>query len=231
MAIDLSRSAITVALGIRDVDPNATVFAGMILSLNSSGQVTPADGAIPYGVAKWNKATINYGVVIDEPVVMTSTDTKTLKHANLRADSYVVHDISGTPYTVNTDYTINTTNGTITRIETGGTIVSGSTVYVNYSYELTEFELHTMQGTNYMNLVDDTQGSGKMTVIQDFAELYTDQYDTSELYTPGDELYVGQTTEKGLFTKKSTSTKKYGKVIKAPSAADPYLGVQIGAGV
>jgi len=228
MAIDLSRSAITVALGTRTVDPNASFEAGAIVAIQADGTIIESDGEAAFGVAKWNKALTQNGVIADEPVVLEGTTVTALKHGNIVAASVKVANAAGTPYTVTTDYVIDSAaNGTLHRVALGG-IADGETVYVSYSYQLSEYELKTLRGTNYMNLVDDTQGSGKMTVIQNFAELYTDQYDPSQVYTVGAQLYVGESPMQGKFTPDNGSGNAYGKVYKAPTASDPYLGVILG---
>jgi len=226
--IDLTRSVFTVNLGIRDVDPNAQILQGQIVALDTEGRITLADGVDAYGVAKWNKADTFYSPVVDESIQLNGTTPSNLDHANIKSGSVRVTSSDGsTVYAETTDYTVNYTNGQITRVGAGN-IPDGATVLVTYSYQMTEYELKVIRGTNYQNATDDTLGSGKMTVAQDFFEIYTDQYDTSQGYTPGDVLYVGSGATAGLFTTDNASGKAYGIVVKAPSASDPLLGVQVG---
>jgi hypothetical protein len=224
--IDLGRSVITVNLGIRDVDPAAILEAGGIVDLDSLGRIIKSAGSsAPYGVCKWNKTSAIYGAVVSESVTLTGEDVISLAHPLLVAGSVRVYS-GGTTYTVTTDYLVNTTNGTLARVATGS-IGDGDTVSIDYRYQLSADEL-LLRGTNYTNSLDDTAGSGKMTVIQDFAEIYTDQFDTSVAYTMDCPLYIGSGGKVGLFTSSNSSGIAFGKCIKIPTAADPILGVQIG---
>ncbi len=217
--LDLTRSVITVNLGIRDVDPTATFEAGSVAQLSEDGKLTVATSSA-FGVFKWNKTSAIYGRVVDEAVTLTGTVPSSLEKANLVAGSVKVTNSTGTIVYADTDYTVNTTNGTIAR--TGdSSIPDGATVKVSYTYNLTTEEIKT-RGTNYMNSFDDTAGHGKMTVITGYAELYTDQFDTSKSYTIGAQLYVNN----GVFTTEDTGV-AFGKVISVPTASDPFLGVQI----
>jgi len=219
--LDLTRSAITVALGVWEVDSASQFEAGAALALNSSGKLEVAtDGSDFFGVAKWNKTSATTGVIVDEVIVLTGTNNVALKHADLVSGSVRVTNLAGTvEYTITTDYTVNTTNGTIARVS-GGSIADGQSVKVSYRYNKTAKEME-IDGRNYMNLMDDTLGSGRMTLIQDYAVLYTDQYDTSKGYTSGDALTVAN----GRFKPATGTDKVVAKVVKAPSASDPVLGL------
>lgn len=223
--LDYSRLAVTVNLGTRDVAPNAEFEAGAIVALDSNGAVVKADGATPLGVAKWNRTLILSGVIIDEEIVLEGTNPANLKHPLLKSGSVkVTNTARNVIYEEGTDYSVNYTNGQITRIDTGS-IPSGATVLVSYTYQLSEIETKVIRGTNYVNTTDDTLGSGKITVIENWAEIYTDQFDTSKTYTPGQQLYVGVGEMAGRFTTDNASGKPYGIVYKAPTPDDPYLGV------
>lgn len=221
--LDYSRLAVTVNLGTRDVDPMVQFEAGCIVGLNSEGKITVAGGDIkPIGVAKWNKTfDWNTAVVIDEEVVLNGVDWVNLRKAVLISDSVKVTNVDRTTvYVEGMDYEVNYTNGQVRRVGTGS-IPDGATVLVSYRYQMSNEELVAMRGKNYVNTTDDTLGSGKITVIENWAELYTDQYDTSKVYKPGDQLYVG---DGGMFTTENTGM-PYGVVYKAPTAGDPMLGV------
>lgn len=225
MAIDLTRSAITVALGTWAVDPTTSFQAGQPVMLSSAGLVQVSDKTSVHGIAKWNKATALTGAVVAEAVVTGATSAAcNLNHANLVGSSTRVVDADGA--TVPTSaYTVSTTNGTITPVVSAH-IAPNATVFVDYSYTLTDYEKDVVRGANWMNLQDDTSGNGKMTVIQDFGIVYTDQFDTSVGYTIGASVYINSA---GKFTSTSSTNLAYGKCVSAPTASDPFLGVQIGA--
>lgn len=219
MAIDLKRSILGREMGNKPVDANAVFQAGMISQYASDGEIVTCDGTAPCGVFKWNKTSTVTGVEVKEAIVLTGTTASNLNHANV--SNVKVENAAGTDYIVTTDYTVNTTNGTVTRNGAGG-ITSGATVYVTYTYQLSSAELNAA-GKNFTLSTDDTQGSNKITIIQGFSTVYTDQYDTSKDYAVGDTVYP---TVGGKFTNQADYNKPFGKVISVPTAADPYLGIE-----
>ena len=243
--IDLTRSAITVNLGIWKAAIGAEFQAGAIVALNSDGEVVKCNPAtmVPFGIAKWNKTNAFTGVIVDEEVTMSDEAPSNLSKPLVVEGSERVTNLAGTTtYVKNTDYTINYTNGQIAIVDEGaqgasgysgysgphGGITDGQVVKVSYTYQLSTLELQTVRGMNYVNSADDTMGSGYITVIQNYAVVYTDQFDTSVAYAPGASLYVAGGDKAGLFTTDTSSGVKYGKVLKAPTPDDPFLGVIIG---
>jgi len=229
--IDLSRSIITVALGTWDVDPVAEFSAGQFVKLGADGKVTAVTAVTdrPIGIAKWNKLSgVSMAVpVINEIVVLSGTTPSNLAHGSLESGSVRVTSYDGaTVYVEGTDYTVNYVNGQVARIDTGS-IPDGATVLVSYRYYATDVELDQLYGRNWMNTLDDTMHVGKITVIQDFAVVYTDQYDTTVGYTVGGDLYI---TANGRVTSNNAggSATKVGICVKVPTVDDPFLGIQIG---
>lgn len=220
MAIDLKRSIIRSEYGHFTVDANATFEAGQIATFQSDGEVAVCDGTAPMGILKWNKTSGLTGVAVNEAIVINDTSTVNLAHANVSNVKVKSATTGGTTYTVTTDYTVNTTNGTVTRV--GGSLPSGATSYVTYTYSLSTAELRSA-GVNFNLHRDDTAGSGKITVIQGYGTVYTDQYITDEDYAVNDTVY---STSAGKFTKVNSYSKPFGKVISVPSANDPFLGVE-----
>jgi hypothetical protein len=225
--LDLGRCQITQALGIYVADPTNTFRAGQVVMRNAAGLVVPSDGTDVLGVAKWNHATTLVSAVTDEAVVLTGVVASNLKHpmiSNVRVASGLKG--TGTVYAETTDYTLSTTNGTVTRVALGG-ITSGATVYVTYTWQITEADLVQMQGKNFWNTNDEvSQNESRITVITDAELLYTTQYDTSKVYTltgATSNLYASST---GLFTSAS-GTKYVGRVYQVPTAADPFLGLKL----
>ena len=219
--LDLKRCFIGREAGNKTVDANATFEAGMVAQYASDGEVVVSDGTNPCGVFKWNKTSQIYGIVAREAVTLTGTTASNLDHANV--SSVKVENSAGTNYLVTTDYTVSTTNGTVTRVGGGG-IASGETVYVTYTYQKTEAEMNR-DGKNFLLNNDDTQGSNRITIIQGFSTIYTDKYDTSLDYTVGSSVYV---RSDGYFTATDYGTVfgPFGKVVSVPTASDPYLGIE-----
>lgn len=231
--LDLGRCQISEALGVYVADSTASFRAGSLVMRNSSGLVVASNGLDVLGVAKWNKATSLLGVKVDEAIVLTGTTASNLSRANVsnvRVASAAGY--GGTTYTVTTDYTVNTTNGTVTR-NGAGAIPSGATVYVTYTFAITTAELYQQQGTNFWNNVDEvSQADNRVTVITDAELIFTTQYDSSRTYdltTTASNLYAatGGGLE-GLFTNDSSGSAKFvGRVFQLPSAADPYMGIRL----
>ncbi len=222
--LDLTRTVSGRELGNKDVDANASFEAGMIGSYDSSGNITICAGTNPAGIFKYNKTSTITGVEVKEAITFADTSAVqtavNLKHANV--SNVKVEDSAGTDYTVTTDYTIVAGNGTITR-GVSSAIGYLEVVNVTYTYELSATELND-QGKNFNLNTDDTLGSGRITLIQGFSSVYTDQYKTDEDFAVEDVLYCGAD---GKFTKTNPgSGDAFGKVIFVPTATDKYLGVE-----
>lgn len=231
--LDLGRCQIREALGVWVADPNTTFRAGMLVMRDANGLITASNGLDFLGVAKWNHATSMVAVQVDEAVALIGTTASNLKFANIsnvRVASAVKG--GGTVYTITTDYTLSTTNGTVTRVGGAG-ITDGQTVYVTYTYAITESMLLQNQGKNFWNTIDEVSvNEGRVTVITDAEILFTSQYDTGVNYAltgATSNLYAATTGGKeGLFTSSSAgSAKVVGRVFQVPTAADPFLGVRL----
>lgn len=229
--LDLGRCQIREALGVYVANPTASFQAGMLVGRDSAGLVVVAAGATEIlGVAKWAKTTSLLGVKADEAIVLTGAVASNLSRANV--SNVAVKSAAGyggTTYTLTTDYTVNTTNGTITRAGAG--ITSGATVFVNYTFAITSQEVNQQQGTNFWNNLDDvSQADNRITVITDAEIIFTAQYDSSRTYSltgVNSNLYASVALP-GLFTNDTSSSAKYvGRVFQLPSASDPYMGVRL----
>lgn len=229
--LDLGRCQIKEALGVFVADPAVTFRAGQIVMQASTGLIQASDGVNVLGVAKWNHATTMLAAAVDEVVVLTGTTASNLKNANVsnvRVASAVKG--GGTVYALTTDYTVNTTNGTVTR-NGAGAIPSGASVYVTYTFQVSAQNLLQLQGTNFWNGLDEvSQADNRVTVITDAELIYTTQYDTTDTFTltgATSNLYAS-TTLPGLFTTKTAGSAKFvGRVFQVPTAADPFLGVRM----
>lgn len=215
----------------------ATTFqAGMLVDLDTNGNVIVSLGAAPYGWTKYNKNTSFYGVVVGEYIQLNGIVTATnLANANLlnsgvggagSLGTRVAAALTGAAYSEATDYTINYTNGTCIR-QAGGVIPDGGYVYVNYQYALTAQELQD-DGHNFWNFDDDvTIQGGKVTVITGDAIIYTTMFDTTVTYTVGATITAGVTADSldGFVTVGGAGA-TVGMCVQIPTPSDPYLGVK-----
>jgi len=240
VGIDIRRSVINNDVGVYVADPAATFLQGQVLAQETSGQFTVCDGLgsspinVPFGFAKWNKATSILASVEDEPQVLTGVVANNLAHANLFGSSpsnFATRVSSapgqtGTVYTEGAagDYTVNYTNGTIVRTA-ASTIPSGSTVYVSYKWYLQASDLD-FQGRNFWNFTDEvTQAQGRIAIITNWTLLFTTMYDPQQTYSIGQQLYVDTTVKAGLLTNQAGGRPAFAKVFQLPSASDPFLGI------
>jgi hypothetical protein len=204
--------------GYRKVDSDAEFIAGQVAKLaeDASGnpvlKVADADDTNIIGIFFCHKVTSFYRPVVSEAQTF-GTDPNTawlvyLDHANLRASSAIITDADGDAYTVTTDYTVNTTNGVITRTSTGD-IGATDTIYVTYSYS-----------DPNLSGIDQTLGSGMAATLEDSGELATLVYDTSVAYTLMGSLYVNSA---GYITATDGGGSKIGVVTKVPTSDNPEL--------
>lgn len=211
------------------VDPNATFEAGCIAAYDTTTGLTitcPGSSiaaAVPAGVFKWNKVSATKGVAVKETSTLTGVVTSNLKHANV-SNVKVENAVTAAVYTNVTDYTLSTTNGTLTRPATGSAIASGETVLVTYTYQKTETDMQR-DGKTFLNTTDDTQGSNRIVLLQGNWRIYTDKFDTSKTYTLLQQLYVSDDGT-GIFTNVTTSNKKFGRIVVLPTASNPFMGIE-----
>lgn len=232
--LDLGRCVILQDTGIWTAADAAAFEAGMLVAQDDNAEIIAAVSGPVLGVAKWNKASAYKAAVVDEPILFEAADqTVNLKHGNV--SNLQVQDLpglAGTPYTLTTDYTWSGPNGTVTQVAAGA-IPIDTTVYVTYTWELTNSDLQ-FQGRNFFNFTDDvTIADRKITVITDATILFTTAYDTAQVYSltgATKNLYCGGATPAlaGLFTSDPAEGEFVGHVIQIPSADDPFLGVRMG---
>lgn len=231
--LDLGRSVILQDIGTFRAAVSATFEAGMLVGQDANGEIVKCVGRPVFGVAKWNKALIYTGAIMDETISFaTATATVALRHPNIsNFQLRSLANYAGALYATPGDYTLNTTNGTVTRV---ATIPLSTTVYATYTYELSSRDLD-FQGRNFWNFTDDSSiADNRITVITDASILFTSMYDTSRVYTltgTGKNLYcAGAVTAAlaGLFTNDVAEGEFVGHVIQVPNADDPFLGVRLG---
>jgi len=216
------------------VDPNVNIQAGMVafLATNANGvtvATTAASGTIPIGTF-WKDRAASYvrnwmeSLTFNTNGIVTATKGNFLTAASVR----VTNAAGTTAYVQGTDYNVTLANGVVTRIA-GGAIAAGATVLVTYRYTVQpgteEWEnASTMFSTaqNYDRAANDTLGSGRMTIAEGDAKLYTDQYDPAQTYTLNAPL---RSNAASLWTSGAGVSSVCGRVIRVPTANDPFLGV------
>jgi len=236
IGIDLMRSVYTRNLGIYVANAATTFRAGMLVQLNSSQEIIVSDGTEPFGFTKYNKVNTLYAAVVGERIQLNATTATNLAHANLWVPGAsggirVTNDDRTVVYAETTDYTVNYTNGQVTRVALGS-IGDGDYVRVDYQYQVTEAELK-FEGRNFWNFINDVdQQGGKITVINDWSIIFTTQYDPSQTYAVNDALNAGTSgnTKSGLVTKGGGGA-FIGNVFQVPTADDPFLGVRYVGGM
>lgn len=232
--LDHQRTQYVTAYGDYVANSSTTFSAGMLVDLNSSGEVIISVGVRPHGWVKYNKNTGFYAAVVGEYIQLNGLVATSLAHANIRpaagavAGVRVAAALTGAAYTEGgaSDYTVNYTNGTVVRVG-GTTIPDGGYVYVNYQYALTAQELLD-DGQNFWNYDNDVSIQGnKVTVITGDATIYTTAYDSSQTYSVNDALTAGTTAEvlTGHVTKGGAGL-AVGYVVQIPTPSDPFLGIR-----
>lgn len=226
--LDLRRSVINNDLGTYETTDAAVIRAGQFAAYDANnGYVVPSAGASTIGVFKWNKQQFGVSVKVDEAIVLNGTTPTNLARGNV--SNIGVNSLPGFAGTLYTggggDYNANTTNGTIARDATT-TIPDGATVYVTYTFQLTDADFQ-FDGRDFRNQQNnDVLGhENKITVITDWAKLFTMEYDTSVAYayTAANKLYV---SAEGKATS-TAGTDFAGQVHQLPTADDPFLGMTI----
>jgi hypothetical protein len=218
-----------------NVDTNAQIYAGMVAFLATSGTTTvatvAASGTVPIGTFWKDRANVYVRSTVESTTFSATTGLATLQKGNvLSTASIKVTDTSGTVvYTQGLDYTVNTVNGLLQNLAGTG-IAAGATVIVWYNYSILATQIYWdnvstkwSSGSNYDRQPDDTQGSGKITVAEGDAKIYTDMYDVTQTYTLNHWL---RPDANSLWTTAVTGYSICGRVIQVPTTGNPFLGVQ-----
>jgi hypothetical protein len=220
-----------------DVDDNVNIYAGMVAFLATSGGVTvattAASGDVPIGTF-WKDRAAGYIRGTLETGTFSAANTINLSKGNVlsTANIKVTNAAGTTVYTQGTDYTVATANGVVTRLG-GGAIAALQAVVIWYKYTLASTAVYwdnvstqwTAVGQNYDRQPDDTLGSGKITVAESDAKIYTDMYDVTQTYTLNAPLRSDANSYWSTGAGAGFSS-VCGRVISVPTATDPFLGVQ-----
>lgn len=234
--LDLGRSEVIRDLGIYKAAEGATILQGQMVSLNADGELVLADALDVFGIAKANKAPLGTSVNVDEAITVVYGGVTQLARGNVSNLAVRAAANGGTLIPETDNYTLSAANGTLTwdNPATGTPApANGATVFVTYTYDLTATD-YRFQGLNFFNRLDDVGGlsEGRMTTIQGPATVFTTQYVSSDVFAVGAPLYCGGNVagQEGLFTITSTNAELVGHVVQAPTASDPYLGLNFQAG-
>jgi len=203
----------------------------MVAFLSAIGGVTTAtiaaSGTIPIGTFWKDHETGFFKTTIQQGTFNATTNQLSLNGGNVRGTNFikVTNATSGVVYVQGTDYTVNLNNGVVTRIlaAAGGTIPAAATIDVWYTYSLTAAQVQLFGvGANYDRSPDDTQGSGKIAVVEGWGHIWTDQFDVTQTYALNDSL---RSNAASLWTTATTAFSICGRVIHVPTASNPWLGV------
>jgi hypothetical protein len=216
------------------VDTNVNIMAGMIAFLATSNGVTvattAASGTVPIGTF-WKDRSLGWVRAQVESRTFNSSSQITASKGNILTTATVkVTNAAGTTvYTQGVDYTVNTTNGIVTRLG-GGSIAALATVVLWYNYSVANNVVYWdnvstkySSGQNYDRQPDDTLGSTKITIAEGDAKIYTDMYDVTQTYVLNHWL---RPDANSLWSETVSAYSICGRVIKVPTAGDPFLGVQ-----
>lgn len=216
------------------VDTNVNIMAGMVAFLATSNGVTvattAASGTVPIGTFWKDRSTGWVRAQVESRTFNSSSQITASKGNILTTASVKVTNAAGTTvYTQGVDYTVNTTNGIVTRLG-GGSIAALATVVLWYNYSVANNVVYWdnvstkySSGQNYDRQPDDTLGSTKITIAEGDAKIYTDMYDVTQTYTLNHWL---RPDANSLWSETVSAYSICGRVIKVPTAGDPFLGVQ-----
>lgn len=216
-------------VGVDAVDPAATIRAGQLVA-NSANGIVPANLNDVIGVSKFDHTQYGKAVIINEAIILNGTTATNLSRANVSNVAVrAADDMSTAALAVTTDYTVNTTNGTITRVG-GGAIGDGDTVYVTFTYDLvaSDFDFdglpfHYQYGNNYSASQED-----RIVVIKGPHELFTTEWDTSQDYGLTGTASNLFCDANGRFSSNDAGSADYvGKVFQLPISGDSYLGILV----
>ncbi|MFA5132625.1 MAG: hypothetical protein WC444_04885 [Candidatus Paceibacterota bacterium] len=211
-----------------DVDPNAEIYAGMVAFLAVDGNGVTVATTAPSGTRPIGTFEKDQGLAYERSSVEQHTfdanNQILVKHPFVTAGKAEgkLQSLAGVVYTENVDYTVNLTNGVITRV-VGGAIAAGETVDVWYRYTVKAGDTMWNGGTNLDRVPDDTLGSGQITVIEDWAHIWTDQFVVTDQFAVGDELRPAADSR---WTNQVNGHPVCGMCIHVPSPDNPLLGVR-----
>ena len=207
--------------GFRAVDPTISFVAGTVATLAADTNGNPvlqvADDTTSTGIIGLfycHKTTSFYRPICDESQTFAAAPNTAfavyLNFANIKSGYTKVYNYTRSlTCALSTDFTVNTTNGVITRTSTGN-IQAGNTILVTYFY--TDPDLTG---------IDQTLGSGMAATIEDVGDVATLVYDTSKAYTVMCKLYVN--ADGYITSTQSSGNVVVGYCTKPPTSDNPEL--------
>ena len=209
--------------GYRDVASSAEFIAGCVAKLvadangNPVLQTATASDTNLIGLFYCHKTLSFYRPIVNESqtfgVAPNTIHTAYLNHANIKTGSVRVTSTgaSPTPYTITTDYTVNTTNGYINTSSGTTHIGHADTVLISYLY----------LDPNLVG-IDQTLGSRKAATLEDAGEVATLVYATG-VTLPYSLMRTLYSDANGYITTANGGGSIVGKVTKTPTTEDPEL--------
>ena len=194
---------------------------------NGNAVVKPSTGAaneLFAGLAVMDKISTATGVRWMDVYTVANSDTAsdrviTLPDATI--SNFAIYAADGvTPLTVTTDYTI--TGNVISFTATQ----KGATVKVCYNYPMT---LAQLQMAHVNPIPSASAQIGSIGLTKGLCQVYVNNFDPSKLYSVTGANSRVALGANGILTIGGTGT-VIGQVIKVPTAADPFLGIEFVAG-
>jgi hypothetical protein len=219
------------------VDTSVNIQSGMVAFLGTDNAGNPiattassaATAMTPIGTF-WKDAAVQYVRSWVEEGTFNANDVIFLSKGNIHSASEIkVTNLDGSvTFTQSVNYSATLANGVITRM---AGISAGATLVIWYTYNVLagkEFWENSATkdstGSNYDRQANDTLGSGKITVVEGDATLFTDQYDVNQTYILNAELRSDINSKWTTASGGGTSS-VCGIVRKVPTASDPFLGL------
>lgn len=146
----------------------------------------------------------------------------TLKHPNIVASTILVTTVLGVPIASAGNWTINTTNGILTR-NGSGTIGATDTVIVTYQYV-------DVYASSYGHGINEIGAANRVTMWINRGEIQTLIYDIPANLQLNDEVCAGTSGTLGVLTKRTgglASAVLVGTVSKVPTTENPFLGIKL----
>lgn len=177
-------------------------------------------GEVLIGFSHDSTVSLDSEVVVEDSLTVPSAAPYTiaLAHANLVSGSVRVHDVAAdADMVIGTDVTVDLAKGILTFVVGKKGLAVIVTYRRNLSVKESVLKYH-QRASNFPSPVD----AGNAILLTGEVEIYTDMYDTSVSYDGVTELYAGAG---GLLTSVATGhTKVPGRLVKLPTAADPFIG-------
>lgn len=244
--LDRTRGDVLRRIGTGTAAAAASFREGQPLMLNSSGLLVAHDGtAVPLaGVASANKMTLGQAVIVDQVVIFTAAGQTRNLRPNIVANSFQARvaanwgaassDTFAETGAGGVDFVLNRTNGTLQHqsatSDVTPTVASPITLYVSYVVSLTAAD-YEFEGRNFFNNLDDvTIQDSKVSVIKAPCSVWTAEFDTTSAWAVNAAVYLGiaANNNTGLFSMNSGgSAVLVGRVLQAPTAGDPYVGIEL----